>query len=186
MNLFLANSSSASTIASSTADYANELANTSIKLGQNLNNELLDKMVDIILQSRYIYTSGYGANNIVAETLAFRFMLSGIKAYHLRPSIETENLHIMDHQDTIILFSVKNPSHSDFIHTVKDLPEEKKPNIILVTGSSKHPFSKYVDLIIPIPNLYLFDTLNQFTIPQTVYLLFICILTQKVQDATKK
>lgn len=186
MSLLMATSNSDEKISNSPSDYANELSNVILKLGQGIDDSLLDQVAEKITISRNVYTSGYGASDIVANLLAFRLMLGGIKAHHIESSKETEFLHIMNHQDTVVLYSVKNSSHADFMESLKDLPEDRKPYVILICGTSKHPYTKDVDLVVPIPNLYLIDSMNQLTLPQSVQLLYTIILIQKIYDASKK
>ena len=180
LSLSLATRTSSKVANGTTSEYAHELSNLIIQLSQQIPDESLEKIAKRILNSRNTYTSGYGASDTPASILAFRSMLVGIPVYHIHTSKETENLHIMTNEDTIILFSANNPSHIDFMTTIEDLPKEKRPYILLVASSLKHPFAKKVDEVIVLPYILPFDTANPLETPQTVQLLFTLFLLQKI------
>lgn len=187
INLLLATQTSEKHTITSTPDYAKELSNIILQLGQKVDDTLLEDLAKQVLRSHTCYSSGYGASDTPASLLAFRSMLGGIPFYHIHTSKETEMLHIMDNQDTIFLFSSNNPSHIDFMTTIEELPKEKRPYIILVTSSTKHPFAKKVDQVVVIPYLMqVVDQINPLTAPQVVQIIFSLFLVQKIYNEKAK
>lgn len=186
MNLLLATQTSKKHIVDSTPEYAKELSNITLQLGQRFDDDTLEALAKRVLNSRTCYSSGYGASDTPANLLAFRSMLGGVPFYHIHTSKETETLHIMNNQDTIFLFSVNNPSHIDFMTTIEDLPKEKRPYIVLVTSSMRHPFAKKVDQVVIIPYLSQYENTNPLTAPQTISIIFSLFLVQKIYNEKAK
>ena len=123
------------------------------QLSQSLNDEHQNKIANMIINARVTYTSGYGASEIAANLLAFRSMLLSLNVFEIPTSREVETLHLINNQDLIILFSASNPSHRDLISMLDDMPKEKRPKLILVTESLRHPFIKKVDEVVMLPNI---------------------------------
>lgn len=114
-------------------------------------DSLLDSLARRILESNSVYTSGYGASLCAAQSFAFLLTISSVPGHLLQASQESEALHMIKNTDTVFLFSISNPSHRDFLSLVADLPEEKRPFTILVTGSSKHPLRHKASQVVPLP-----------------------------------
>lgn len=180
LNLSLATHTTNKAINSTTSEYAAELSNIITQLSQQISDNDLIRLARKIIQSRNTYTSGYGASDTPASLLAFRSMLAGVPIYHIHTSKETEMLHIMNSEDTILLFSANNPSHVDFMQTIEELPKEKRPYIILITSSLKHPFAKKVDQTFVLPYMIQFDSADPLAAPQTVQLIFSLFLINKI------
>ncbi len=180
LNLSLATHTTSKAINSTTAEYAAELSNIINQLSQQISDDGLIGLANQIIKSRNTYTSGYGASDTPASLLAFRSMLASVPIYHIHTSKETEMLHIMNSEDTVILFSANNPSHIDFMQTIEELPKEKRPYIILIASSLKHPFAKKVDQIIVLPYMIQFDSADPLAAPQTIQLIFVLFLLNKL------
>lgn len=180
LNLSLATHTTNKAINSTTSEYATELANIITQLSTQISDAELVNIAHKILKSRNTYTSGYGASDTPASLLAFRSMLAGVPIYHIHTSKETEMLHIMNNEDTIILFSSNNPSHIDFMHTIEGLPKEKRPYIILITSTLKHPFAKKANEMLVLPYIVQFDSADPLAGPQTVQLIFSLFLINKI------
>lgn len=120
-------------------------------VSQALPDSVLDSLVRQILTSTNIYTSGYGASLCAAQYFAFLLTISSIPGHLLPASQEMEALHVIKNTDTVFLFSVSNPSHRDFLSLVTDLPPEKRPYTILITGIPKHPLRHKVSQVISLP-----------------------------------
>lgn len=182
MNLILASSYSPNSNQNTTADYAQDLSNIVLSLGQYINDNELEGIATRILNSRTSYTSGYGASDTAASLLAFRAMLASVRIYHIQTSKETETLHIMNNEDTVILFSSTNPSHIDFISTIENLPEQSRPYIILVTSSIKHPFAKKVNQVVVVPHVLQTEGSNPLSTPYTIQIIYALFLVQKIYN----
>lgn len=117
-----------------------------------LPDRLLDDLAGHILDATAVYTSGYGSSMSAAHTMAFLLTCSGIPAHLITPSLEMETLHIIKNTDIVILFSVSNPSHRDFLSLVADMPADKRPYIVLVDSTSRHPLRNRVSQVITLPD----------------------------------
>lgn len=147
-----------------------------------LPDRLLDDLAARILDSTAIYTSGYGSSLSAAHTLAFMMTCSGIPAHFITPSMEMETLHILRSTDIVILFSVSNPSHRDFLSLVADMPADKQPYIVLVNGTSRHPLRNRVSQVITLPDwlsMHISFMINS-TVPQFAFCHFAMERTNKL------
>ena len=154
-------------------------------MNSTISTELLKEISDIILNARSCYTSGYGASDIAAKMLAFQCMVQGAHVFHLPATTEVETLHIINNQDVVILYSAINSSHKDFFSMLEDLPDHKRPYIILIANTPRHPFAKKVDKMILLPNTQELDQSILFT-PSITQIIFTFLLTAQVSLAMLK
>ena len=173
------NSPSDKTIISDNKYYANLFNNLCNNLSSSIPNELLEEAAKIILNARNCYFSGYGASNNSALFLSFQCLTQGIRSYHLPTSTEVETLHVMNNEDVVILFSAINSSHKDFFSMLEDLPLTKRPYIILIANTPRHPFAKKADKIILLPNAKDVDPSIIFT-PSILQMIFSFFLITKL------
>ena len=159
--------------------YANLFNTICNSLSSAISNEMLDEIARIMLNARNCYFSGYGASNVSALFLSFQCMVQGIRSYHLPASTEVENLHIMNNEDVLILFSAINSSHKDLFSMLEDFPHGKRPYIILIANTPRHPFAKKVDKMILLPNSKDIDPTIIFT-PSILQIVFSFFLITKL------
>lgn len=159
--------------------YINVLNTICNNMNSTISTELLKEISDIILNARSCYTSGYGASDIAAKMLAFQCMIQGAHIFHLPATTEVETLHIINNQDVVILYSAINSSHKDFFSMLEDLPAQKRPYIILIANTPRHPFAKKVDKIVLLPNSQEIDPAIIFT-PSITQILFTFLLASQV------
>lgn len=131
--------------------FSTNIAEVSKIIEQNIKKSDLQQIIQQIVRARTVYTNGYASSGLAAKTLSFNLALYGKFSMNIEPSSETETLRIMNGQDVVILFSMSNPSHKDFFSILKDLKPAKRPFIVLISGTAKHPFSKNVDMHIALP-----------------------------------
>ena len=162
--------------------YTNVLNSLCSMIGSTISQDLLKEVANKIINARCCYTSGYGASNVTANMLAFQCMVQGTHVYHLSPSTEVETLHILNDEDVVILYSAMNSSHKDFFDMLEDLPPQKRPYIILVANTPRHPFAKKVDKIILLPNTKDVEETILFT-PSISQTIFTFLLTAQVSLA---
>lgn len=155
-------------------DCARVMCDIIMKTRQALPDSLLDSLAMRILNATNIYASGYGSSLCSAQTFAFCLTVLGSPCHMLFASQEMETLHIMKNTDVVFLFSISNASHSDFLSLVDDLPPEKRPYIILVSGIAKHPLRHKVSEVVSLHMLSLWThtvlpiTTLQFAFSQLV------------------
>ncbi|MCI5774773.1 MAG: SIS domain-containing protein [Erysipelotrichaceae bacterium] len=162
--------------------YINILNSICNSLDSTISTELLSEISHIILNARSCYTSGYGASDIAAKMLAFQCMVQSVNVFHLPSTTEVETLHIINNKDVVILFSALNSSHRDFFSMIEELPEQRRPYIILIANTPRHPFSKKVDKMILLPNTQDIDQTILFT-PSITQILFTFLLVAQVSLA---
>ncbi len=159
--------------------YTNFLINNINNISSAISDELLQNLANIILNARFCYTSGYGASDIAAKMLAFQCMIQGAHTFHLPATTEVETLHIINNEDVVILYSALNSSHKDFFSMLEDLPPQKRPYIILISSTPRHPFAKKVDKMVLLPNTQDVDPSIIFA-PSITQILFTFLLASQV------
>ena len=167
-----------------TDDCAHLMCDNVMRTRQALPDELLDSLVMRILNATNIYASGYGSSMCTAQTFSFCLTVLGSPCHMLFASQEMETLHILKNTDVVFLFSIANPSHRDFLSLVTDLPPEKRPYIILVSGIAKHPLRHKVSEVVTLhmPSAWNHTLLPITTIQFTFALLVADRLTQLRQN----
>lgn len=119
---------------------------------KSLPDTLLDTLSKRVMTSNTIYTAGTTYSSIPAQLLALQFLLGSFPAHYVPAGSEVEVLHITRPSDTFFLFSVENPTHQDFLTSVREISPEKRPYTILVTLSARHPLQKLADQVVYLPS----------------------------------
>lgn len=133
-------------------EYHDYLANYIKLIAQTADYSQLDRIIEKIFSSQHLFFSGYGNSGFPALIMAFNLMLMNYNTQNIPASQEVEYLRIMKGCDILFLFSSGNPSHKDLISTIKTLPKDSLPFIVLVTNTKNHPFKKNVDEVIVLPD----------------------------------
>lgn len=133
-------------------DFTDDLCAVIQQTKKVLPDSVLDQLAARILKATTVYTSGYGSSLSAAHSLAFMMTCSSVPAHFIAPSLEMETLYIIKNTDIIFLFSVSNPSHRDFLSLVADMPEEKRPYIVLVNSTNRHPLRNKVSQVVTLPD----------------------------------
>ncbi len=146
--------------------------------GQAMAANRIQPLAKRIIHATHIYTSGYGASHVAADSLAFQLTCSGIPASNIMPSREEETLHIIRSTDIVILFSTANPSHRNFLLLTSDIAPEMRPYLVLVSSTNKHPLRHRVSQVVtlPYPSESGYITSFQLNVPQYI---FSCLLTEQ-------
>lgn len=119
--------------------YCHTISQTVLQLGKTIKDETIDALARRILGASHVYASGYGSSMLSAQAFAFTLSLCSVPSHCIPASQEMESLHYINITDIVFLFSASNPSHRDFLNLVMDLPPEKRPYIVLISSTSRHP-----------------------------------------------
>lgn len=140
-------------------DVLASVANLDIK---NINDTLnamerdnFEKAVDLILNSKKIYTAGLGISYLLAEILAYQLTQVGIDATVFKHdySLFHEQILFLDKNDLIISFSF--PPYSIETIDAAKFAAERKINVIAITNKEASPITFYskVNLIVKSENM---------------------------------
>ena len=113
---------------------------------------VLKPLVKRLMTSAHIYLSGSAYSSIPAQLLALQMTLSSLPASFVPHGSETAALHGITSRDTYILFSAGNPTHADLLDAANEVSPQKRPYIILVTLTPRHPLRKKADQVICLPS----------------------------------
>jgi DNA-binding MurR/RpiR family transcriptional regulator len=140
-------------------DLLTSVANQDIKnINDTLNameRENFDRAVDLILNSKKIYTAGLGISYLLAELLAYQLTQVGIDATVFKHdySLFHEQILFLDKNDLIISFSF--PPYSIETVDAAKFAAERKLNVIAITNKEASPITFYskVNLIVKSENM---------------------------------
>lgn len=176
LSLILALSTSDVESSHSVSDYASQMNSLMNHVCQNVSEEVFNNLAQRIVKAHKTFLSGYGASYAAADIMAFRGVTIGLDMICIMPSREVETMHIIDNDDVVIIFSASNPSHRDFFSMLEDIPEHKRPYIVLVSSSKNHIFAKKCDEVINIP----YVSYNYSSPNQLLQLFFALFLSNKL------
>ena len=176
LSLILALSTADAEHKQSISDYTTELSSLMTHVSQNVPEEVFDTLAKRIVKAHKTFLSGYGASGAAADLLAFRGVTIGLDMTSILPSREVETMHIIDNDDVVIIFSASNPSHRDFFSMLEDIPENKRPYIVLVSSSKNHIFAKKCYEVINIP----YASYNYSSPNQVLQIFFALFLSNKL------
>ena len=165
-------------IKTSSSSFVDGFSNIIQTMHKELDSKHLTKIANRILSSNTVFVNGYGASDLSAHILSFNCVSNGVKVLHQLPSSEQEYLHIQNSNDTIILFSSINPSHKDLFSLLEEMPKKDKPHVILVSGTSRHPFANKVDDLVVLPRVS--QDFNGIFLPNFSQIVFSYLLVQYI------
>ncbi len=132
-------------------DVADYYSDAVYEVRRELPDSLLESVARRILDARNVYISGFGASGAPATFLGTSLAQDSIRSHVVAPGNEPEMLHFTSKDDVFILFSLKNPTHRNFVYTARELNPERRPYIILITGTNSHPLRDYMDEVVVLP-----------------------------------
>lgn len=133
-----------------TARLIGELSQT---VASSLEQETIDSLAKRVIAARFIYTIGQGMSMTSATALTIQLLIQSLPTSFLNAGLEAEALHCMNDKDLVFIFSDKNPTFQNFFETVRELPANSKPHLILITLSPRHPHAQMADEVIVLPRL---------------------------------
>lgn len=98
-----------------------------------------------------VYVLGVGQSSIPARMLVGRLQEDSVPSHYIEWGYDSEFLHCVTSDDEVVVFSSKNPTFHTSLTTSASLNPEKKPRILLVTHTPRHPDRKLCDDIIVLP-----------------------------------
>lgn len=101
--------------------------------------------------ARNVYALGAGQSSIPARMLVGRLREDSIAAHYVEDGYGSETLHCVNAQDSLVVFSSKNPTFHDTLATASTLKPGQRPRILLVTHTARHPDRKLCDDVIVLP-----------------------------------
>lgn len=117
-----------------------------------VSDETLDRLAQMILNAKTIYSAGHGSSYPAAHVLSIHLITTGKPAHVIQPEYEVETLHIMQPDDMVFLFSAANPTFQSFLSLIDDMPKELRPYTVLIANTKTHPLRHRVNETIAFPN----------------------------------
>lgn len=124
--------------------------------------------------ARNVYALGAGQSSVPARMLVGRLQEDSIPSHYVEAGYGSEVLHCVNARDCLVAFSSKNPTFHDVLVTASTLKPERRPRIMLVTHTSRHPDRKLCDDVIVLPTWTTLD-LPIYLEPQ-YSMIFLCML----------
>lgn len=138
------------------------------------NTAILEKLH----KAQGVYALGSGQSSIPARMLVGRLQEDSLPSHYVEEGYASESLHCMGNRDALVIFSSKNPTFHDSLVTASTLRAEKRPRILLVTHTPRHPNRKLCDDVIVLPTWTTLD-LPLYLEPQYSMIFFCMFLGSK-------
>lgn len=132
-------------------DIADYYSDAAYEVRRALPDALLNKLAERVVGARDVYISGFGGSATPASFLGTLLTQDSVRAHVVAPGDEVGTLHFTSEADVFFLFSLMNPTHASFVSTVQELSPQRRPHVILVTGTAAHPLRREVDEVITLP-----------------------------------
>ena len=132
--------------------------------------ETCQEAADLISQASRVYITGYHRSYLAAELMNYNLLDFCYDSMCLRADEIFKIDAFSKEGSLLIIFSVSNPTYADLISEIERM-KKKKPKIMLVTLSEKHPLSKRSDYVYVLPNLKTEGA--QYMEPMVMFSLFI-------------
>lgn len=117
-----------------------------------LPDSLLESLARSVLDARDVYISGFGGSSVPASLLGTLLAQDSVRAHVIAPGDEVGVLHFTSDQDLFFLFSLMNPTHASFLSTVRELSPNRRPHVVLVSGTPSHPLRRDADETVTLPS----------------------------------
>lgn len=124
-----------------------EYANTLLAIGQNIEQEVIWKCVDLIKGCRQAHLMAAGNTAPLAQYMGFRLGRLGVKStYNIAPEYFMNHVNLAEEGDIIIAISQSGNSKS--IVQGIELAKEKKLEVIAVTAYRYSPVAELADYVL--------------------------------------
>lgn len=148
-------------------------------------SEVFDSLARALVNARHVFILGIHKSCLPAQLLDFNLSKFGIMA-SVTPYGSTNDLvHRVRKEDLIVIFSAVSGTYKEFMDTVNELPESRRPGTVLITQSDKHPIRNKVDRVIWLPS-YRNQGYPQYLEAQVVPMIFVDLLTNYISDHKKE
>ena len=132
-------------------DQAYYLSQLVLETNKMLSTEQLEQLCLRMQKAATVFVTGHGNSYPPSYILSLHLMLEGKRSFTVQPGFEIETLHMVEPNDVIVLFTAENATHRKFLSFVKDMPQRKRPYIVLVTNIKQHPLRKMANEVIVLP-----------------------------------
>ncbi|MFV0480240.1 MAG: MurR/RpiR family transcriptional regulator [Anaerorhabdus sp.] len=164
------------TTESSVYEYYSRLINLIPEL---VSDETFEKISKHIVASRFVSVVGYHKSSLPAQLLNLNLSKLSILSSYI-PFDQTHTLpQFLSEKDVVIIFSVTINIQKDFIDSLFDIPDGKRPIIILISMAERHILKNKVDEFIWLPN-YRNQNFPVYTESQIVFMVFVDVLTNNI------
>lgn len=141
----------------------------------------IDLLVDHILKSRFITTTGFHKSSLPARLLYLNLAKFGLAANYSSYDYVAPGA-AMSADDTLVIFSASSKIYKDIIDQLNEKPKSQRPYIVLVSMNAKSPLRTKVDQFIWLPN-YQNQNYSQYLESQVVFMVFVDLLTNAIAQA---
>lgn len=139
----------------------------------------IDGLVERLAGSRVVASTGFHKSALPAELLYLNLIKFGLvsvfSSYDHIAAIE----QMLGPDDTLVIFSTTSKIYKDAIESVRELPKDKQPYIVLVTMNAKNPLRNKVDQVVWLPN-YQNQNYTQYLESQVTFMVFVDLLTNAI------
>ena len=152
---------------------------------QQLNDALMDKIADCLIQSKRKYIVGFRGTSCCADYMWRKgiFFLEDLILCDKAESETMEKLISIDDSDCLVMFSF--PRYSEINFTILELAKKRGAKIIVVTDRFTSPLSPYGDIVVALPVEGIGYT-NSYVVPLCFIEALIILIGKKLEDLSEE
>lgn len=157
---------------------AQSYAEALIETEKALTDKVLKPIIDMLKDSKDVYTSGTNISSLPAKYLDYSLKICG--KYHSE-FLNNDSFSTFYPKNSILfLFSAESGMYYQNLYRDRD-KNAKDPYIVLITLNPKHPLKKKVNYTIVLPKQKTVD-IDRNVLPETLsFLMFVDILVRELQ-----
>jgi len=146
----------------------------------SLNDDLLDKIADCLIQSKHKYIAAFRGTTCCAHYFWRKaiYFMPGLVLCDKAESETIEKLMDIGPEDCLMIFSF--PRYTEITFSVCELAKNRGAKVIIVTDSVTSPLSSYADYLVPVKVDGISYT-NSYVVPICLAEALAIIISQKLE-----
>lgn len=150
-----------------------------------VSDQVFSGLAQRIVGARYIAVCGIHKSALPAQLLDINLGKFGILSSFAHQEHTHQMVQRLTREDVVIIFSAVGSSWRATADAIAELPDDRKPFVVLVTQSDKHPIRNKVNQVIWLPS-YRNQGYSQYLESQVVPMIFADILTSYIANYIKE
>lgn len=147
--------------------------------------ETFELLAKLAVKARYVSICGYHKSSLPAQLLDINLGKFGILSRFVQADHSDSLTQRVSGEDLVIFFSANSSIYRESADLINELPKEKRPTMVLITQTDKHPIRNKVDHVVWLPS-YRNQGYPQYLEAQVSPIIFVDLLTNYIADYIKE
>ncbi len=143
--------------------------------------ETFELLARLVAKARYVSICGYHKSALPAQLLDINLGKFGILSRFIQADYTDALTQRVSREDVVIFFSANSSVYRENADQINELPKEKRPTMVLVTQTDKHPIRNKVNYVVWLPS-YRNQGYSQYLEAQVAPMIFVDLLTNYIAD----